>query len=90
VGSKTFDGVRFAAWSDDHNPPHVHGYYAGIEVILDLIAERQEIVLANRKKRVIPANARRSDINRIVRTAKDNAEAVFELWKEARSWEIGK
>lgn len=84
MGSRTFHGVRFAAWSDDHIPPHVHGYYAGIEVVLDLIAETEEIVLANRAKRVIPANAKKSDINRIVRAANKHADAVFRLWEEAR------
>jgi hypothetical protein len=90
VGSKTFDGVRFAAWSDDHDPPHVHGYYAGVQVILDLVAENEEIVLANRKRRVIPSNAKKSYIDRIVRVANKNADAVFKLWEEARSWESGK
>jgi hypothetical protein len=90
VGSRTFDGVRFAAWSHDHDPPHIHGYYAGVEVILDLVAEKEEIVLADRRKRVIPSNAKKSDINRIVRAANDHADAIFKLWEEARSWESGK
>jgi hypothetical protein len=37
VGSKTFDGVRFAAYTDDHPPPHVHGFYAGVVVVMELI-----------------------------------------------------
>jgi len=36
VGSKTYDGVRFSAWVDDHIPPHVHAFYAGIEVVIEL------------------------------------------------------
>ena len=35
VGSKTLDGVWFAAYSDDHLPVHVHGRYAGIEVLVE-------------------------------------------------------
>jgi len=27
VGSRTFDGARFAAYTDDHPPDHVHGLY---------------------------------------------------------------
>jgi hypothetical protein len=84
VGSKTFDGVRFAAWSDDHDPAHVHAFYAGVEVVLDLNPDTEEIVLADRKKRVIPADAKKSDVNRIIRVANQNADAVFELWREAR------
>jgi hypothetical protein len=30
VGSKTFDGVWFMAYTKDHLPPHVHAFYAGV------------------------------------------------------------
>lgn len=36
MGSKTFDGVWFEAYSLDHPPPHVHGFYAGVEVVVEL------------------------------------------------------
>jgi len=81
VGSKTFDGVWFEAYSDDHLPPHVHGYYASVEVIVEFINGKTR--LAHRKKAVIPANAKQTDVNRILRTANKNADDL-ELWRVAR------
>jgi hypothetical protein len=34
VGSKKFDGVWFSIYSHDHPPPHAHGRYAGVQVIV--------------------------------------------------------
>lgn len=64
MGTKTFDGVRFAAWSDDHLPAHVHGFYAGVEVILDLDFETRKIRLADRWDRIMPLNAKISDVHK--------------------------
>lgn len=40
MGSKTYDGVRFMVYPLDHPPPHVHGFYAEVEVILELDFEK--------------------------------------------------
>jgi hypothetical protein len=77
VGSKTFDGVWFEAYSDDHLPPHVHGFYAGVEVVVDLVDGKTR--LAQRKKAVIPSNANRANVNRILRTATRYADEFVEL-----------
>ncbi|MEO7028728.1 MAG: hypothetical protein ABI147_04930 [Acidobacteriaceae bacterium] len=61
MGSKMFDGVQFAAYTDDHPPPHVHGFYAGMEVILELSFAEKKVRLADRKDRVRPPNAKRLD-----------------------------
>jgi hypothetical protein len=82
VGSKTFDGVWFEAYSDDHMPPHVHGFYAGVEIIVELVDGKTR--LARRKKAVIPSNAKRADVNRILRTGAMHADELFELWRVAR------
>jgi hypothetical protein len=84
VGSQTFDGVRFAAYSDDHPPPHVHGFYAGVEVVMELFVADKKIRLARRKSCIIPASAKRSDINRIIRVAKAHSREIFKLWEAAR------
>jgi hypothetical protein len=36
MGSIRFDGVRFVVYTMDHEPRHVHGFYAEVEVIVDL------------------------------------------------------
>jgi hypothetical protein len=40
--------------------------------------------LARRKKAVIPSNAKRADVNRILRTGAMHADELFELWRVAR------
>jgi hypothetical protein len=82
VGSKTFDGVWFAAYTQDHLPPHVHGFYAGVEVIVDLLDG--ETALSQRKKAVKPGNAKQADVSRILRTATKYADELMELWRQAR------
>jgi hypothetical protein len=84
VGSKTFDGVRFAAYTDDHPPPHVHGSYAGVEVILELLIVARAIRLADRKDRVKPANAKRSDISHVVTLAAEHFDELVQLWEDAQ------
>ena len=82
MGSKTFDGVWFEAYSDDHLPPHVHGYYAGIEVLVELIDGRTR--LAQRSNPVFPHNAKRSDVRHILKTATKYGDELAELWRVAR------
>lgn len=82
MGSKTFDGVWFEAYSDDHLPPHVHGFYAGVEVIVELIDGKTR--LSRRTKSILPRNSKRSDVNRILRTATKYADELAELWRVAR------
>ena len=64
VGSKTFDGVQFQAYPDDHPPAHVHGFYAGIEVIVDLRDNRTFV--SGPKKAVKPNNAPLSDVRHVL------------------------
>ena len=83
MGSKTFDGVRFVAWSNDHPPPHVHGLYAGIEAIVELMIEDRKVRLAIRDDQVRPRKAKRSDVNHILRTAAKNFDELVQLWETA-------
>jgi hypothetical protein len=82
VGSKTFDGVWFEAYSADHPPPHVHGEYAGVEVIVELTAFG--VRLSPRRTAVKPRGAKQSDVNRILRTADKYRKELGELWNAAR------
>jgi hypothetical protein len=78
VGSKTFDGVWFISYSHDHAPPHVHGWYAGIVVLVELIDGT--VRLAERTKPVRPPNAKRSDVNHVLRTATKHADELMKIW----------
>ena len=70
VDSKTFDGVWFISFSLDHPPPHVHGSYGGVTVIVDLVPGGGT-VRSSRTKSVFPANAKRGDLRRILRVKAD-------------------
>jgi hypothetical protein len=83
VGTKTFDGVRFAAWSDDHLPAHVHGFYAGIRVIVDLL-EDGTVRLSPRARAIKPHSAKQSDVNHVLRTAEKFADELITVWRLAR------
>ena len=81
MGSKTFDGVWFVAYSHDHLPPHVHGRYAETEVIIDLLP----VGTVRRSRRwdsVEPANAKKSDIRRILEVAAAHAAELRQLWEK--------
>jgi hypothetical protein len=74
VASKTFDGVRFQAYVDDHLPMHFHGRYADIEVILELSDGQAEV--ADRDNAVRPRNAKRSDVQYVLRTGTKYADEL--------------
>ncbi len=80
MGSLRFDGVRFVAYSKDHLPPHVHGFYAGVEIIVEL--SNHQAFLSNREKAVVPRNAKRSDVKKILTAAAENAHLLISLWEQ--------
>ena len=73
------DGVWFVAYSHDHPPPHVHGRYAGVEVLVELV--NGTVRLAHRAKPIRPPNGKRSDVNHILLTATKHAAELMELWR---------
>jgi hypothetical protein len=83
VGSKTFDGVWFVAYSHDHPPPHVHGQYAGVQVIVELLPEGR-VRQSSRWDAVEPSNAKRADVRRILQVARAHADELMALWRKAR------
>jgi len=80
VDSKTFDGVWFISFSLDHPPPHVHGSYGGVTVIVDLVPGGGT-VRSSRTKSVFPANAKRGDLRRILRVAGEQSAELHQLWE---------
>ena len=84
MGSIRFDGVRFVAYPEDHEPHHVHGFYAEVEVIVELRNEpRREVAQADRSNAVRPGNASRSDVKHILLVATEHFDRLVQLWEEA-------
>lgn len=82
MGSKTFDGVRFHGFTDDHDPPHLHGFYAEVEVLVELA--NGQAYLADREDAVRPPNGKRSDVRYVLRTAAKYANELTAIWRAAR------
>lgn len=80
MGSKTFDGVRFAAFAADHLPRHVHGFVAEISVVVDLLPDGK-VAKSGRRDAVRPANAKRTDVRRILDAAAAHGAELNELWE---------
>jgi hypothetical protein len=83
VVSLRFGGVRFVAYSNDHPPRHVHGFTGETEAIVDLRLDGT-VALAQRNDTVRPANAKRSDVKKILSAAALHFEELVELWEEVR------
>jgi DNA-directed RNA polymerase subunit L len=81
MGSIRFDGVRFAAYTMDHMPRHVHGFYADIEVIADLRADGN-VSLAKRTDAIRPSNASKSDVRYILAAAAEHFDKLVALWEK--------
>jgi hypothetical protein len=75
MGSIRFEGVRFAAFSDDHEPMHVHGSYAEVVVVVELHPDRT-VSLADRTDAVRPPNAKRSDVKHVLVMASEHFEEL--------------
>jgi len=81
VGSLQFDGVLFIVYSNDHPPRHVHGFASETEVIVNLRPDGN-VALADRKDAIRPANAKRSDLKKILAAAAQHFEELAILWEE--------
>ena len=80
MGSLRFHGVLFIAYPNDHPPLYVHGFAGDVEIVVDLLLSGN-VGLANRIDAVRPPNAKRADVKRIFRSAKDHFEELVELWE---------
>jgi hypothetical protein len=65
----------------DHEPRHVHGFYAEIEVVVDL---RQDgnVSLANRTDAVKPSNGSKLDVRHVLTVAAGHFDALAALWEK--------
>ena len=80
MGSLRFDGILFIVYSNDHPPRHVHGFLSETEVIVDFRSDGT-IALADRKDAIRPANAKRSDVKKILNAAAAHFDDLVTLWE---------
>jgi hypothetical protein len=76
-----FDGVLFVAYSNDHEPRHVHGFASETEVIVDLRLDGT-VAMSNRNDAIRPSDAKRSDVKKILNVAARHFEELAKLWEE--------
>jgi hypothetical protein len=80
MGSIRFDGVRFVAYSMDHEPRHVPGLYAEVEAIVDLRRDGT-VALARRTDAVRPTNASKADLRHVLVVAARHFDELVVLWE---------
>lgn len=73
--------MRFSVYPNDHPPCHVHAATGGIAVIIELLPNGT-IELADRKDCILPHNAKRSDVRKILDKADIHLEELIVLWEK--------
>lgn len=81
MGSLQFDGIQFVVYSNDHPPRHIHGFWGGTEVIVDLHLDGN-VALADRKDAIRPAGAKRSQVAKVLKIAALHFDELAKLWEE--------
>jgi Domain of unknown function (DUF4160) len=81
VSTVRIGGIIFQLFPVDHEPRHVHALYAGTRVVLDLLDDRT-VALASREDAIQPANAKRSDVKRILRVAAAHFDVLVAAWEK--------
>lgn len=82
MGSLRFLGILFAAYPMDHDPPHIHATYAETVVIFDLLDDGT-VALSERWDAVVPADAKSSDVKKVLRCAAAHWVELKNLWEKA-------
>jgi hypothetical protein len=80
VGSLRFGSIRFVVYSNDHLPRHVHAFYQGTEIIVDLTADNRAAV-ADRDTAISPRNAKRSTVKKVLIAAAEHFDELVTLWE---------
>ena len=69
------------AYAMDHEPRHVDGFYAEVEVIVDLCPD-SNVSLANRTDSIRPSNASKPDVRHVLTVAAGNFDDLVFLWEK--------
>jgi hypothetical protein len=80
VSSLTFDSFRFTVHSNDHAPPHVHGFLRETEIVIELGIDGN-VRLSDRKDAIRPANAKRADVRKLLEKAAEHFDELKKLWE---------
>jgi hypothetical protein len=81
MSSIRLEGVWFVAYSMDHVPRHVHGFYAEVEVIVNLLADGN-VSLARRTDAVRPGNGSRADVRHVLTVAARHFDELVLVWEK--------
>ncbi|WP_281047453.1 DUF4160 domain-containing protein [Terriglobus saanensis] len=73
--------MRFTAYTMDHEPRHVHGFYADIEANVDLRLDGT-VSLAGRADATRPGNGSKSDVRHVLTVAAQHFEDLVALWEK--------
>jgi hypothetical protein len=65
----------------DHEPRHVHAFYADVEVIVDLRADGK-VSLAKRTDAVRPSKGSKADVRHALATAAQHFDQLVSLWEK--------
>jgi len=65
----------------DHEPRHVHGFYAEVEVIVDL-RPGGRVSLANRTDAIRPSNRSKPDVRHVLTVAAEHFDELASLWEK--------
>ncbi len=65
----------------DHEPRHVHGFYADIEAIVDLRRD-DSVSLADRTDATRPSNGSKSDVRHVLVIAAHHFDELVALWEK--------
>jgi hypothetical protein len=84
MGTIRVRGVRLRIYPKDHKPLHVHGYYGEAFVVVEVRTDGT-VMLAARGARVIPRNAKRSDVQKIVKAAAEAADEIVAEWERMQA-----
>lgn len=73
-------GVRFWLYPQDHGPVHAHGRYGETIAIVELRPNRT-VALARRANRIVPRNAKRNDVRKILVAAAEHFTEIVDAWE---------
>ena len=65
----------------DHQPRHVHGFYAEIEVIVDLRPDGK-VALASRSDAIRPSNGSKSNVRHVLAGSARHFDELVALWEK--------
>ncbi|HVA26762.1 MAG TPA: DUF4160 domain-containing protein [Candidatus Baltobacteraceae bacterium] len=76
-------GVRFRIYPQDHEPIHVHGRYAETVVVVEFLADGT-VRIARRKDAILPSNAKRTDVRKVLETAAEYYGEIVAAWEQMK------